>query len=54
MSRSERELLVSIAETVREIALALSEDINVEPNRRRELAVVVAGFEQSIAKADAE
>jgi hypothetical protein len=54
MSRSEREQLLSIAETVREIALALSEDVNVEPGRRRALAGVVVSLEQSIVKLGAE
>jgi hypothetical protein len=54
MSRSEHELLLSIAETVREIAVTLSEDINLEPGRRRELAAVAANFQKSIAKVNAE
>jgi hypothetical protein len=42
MSRSER----AVAETVWEIALALSEDINVEPNRRHALGSAVANLKQ--------
>ena len=54
MSRSEHEQLLSIAETVREIALTLSEDVNVEPSRRRALEGAVATLEQSMAKQGVE